>query len=231
MPVFWLSDENTEFPPAELTPEHGMLAIGGDLSPERLLRAYEKGIFPWFTEGEPIGWWSPDPRMVMFPDELRVSKSMRPYFNQQKFRVSFDQAFETVMRSCGSSRQKEAGGSGTWITEGMIEAYTELHRLGFAHSVEVWQEDELVGGLYGVALGKCYFGESMFTKVSNASKFGFIVLVEKLESLGFWLVDCQQVSRHLASLGARPITRADFMQIMEKNEDEPTLAGNWAALR
>jgi leucyl/phenylalanyl-tRNA---protein transferase len=228
MPVFWLSDENLYFPSPELAVAEGILAVGGDLSPARLLTAYRLGIFPWFNEGEPITWWSPDPRMVLFLTELKVSKSMRPFFNQQKFRVTFDQAFETVMTNCQEPRQKQW--YGTWITPEMLEAYCQLNELGFAHSVEVWKGEELVGGLYGVALGKCFFGESMFSKMSNASKFGFISLVKKLETLGFWIVDCQQQTRHLGSLGARPIAREEFLKILKKNESEPSMIGQWSGL-
>lgn len=228
MPVFWLSNENIGFPSPELASEEGILAVGGDLSPERLLTAYRMGIFPWFNEGEPVAWWSPDPRMVLFPSELKVSKSMRPYFNQQKFVATFDTAFETVMQFCQEPRGKHW--SGTWITPEMLEAYCRLHELGFAHSVEVWHQKQIVGGLYGVAIGKCFFGESMFSRVSNASKFGFIQLVKKLESLGFWLIDCQQQTRHLGSLGARPIARKDFLKILRKNELEPHLNGSLGGL-
>ncbi|MCC6722969.1 MAG: leucyl/phenylalanyl-tRNA--protein transferase [Saprospiraceae bacterium] len=225
MPIYWLSEENLQFPPAELATAEGILAVGGDLSPERLLKAYTKGIFPWFNEGDPITWWSPDPRMVLFPSELKVSKSMRPYFNQGKYELSFDKDFRGVMRNCQQPRSNQYGG--TWITNDMVEAYCQLHDLGFAHSVEVWQDDDLVGGLYGVAIGKCFFGESMFSRLSNASKFGFISLVKKLGQLGFWVVDCQQQTQHLGRLGARPIPRADFLAILERNEHEPTLQGNW----
>jgi len=225
MPVFWLSTEHNCFPSPTLAAEEGILAVGGDLSPERLLTAYSMGIFPWFNEGEPIAWWSPDPRMVLFPAELKISRSMRPYLNQQKFRATFDQNFESVMCHCQASRDGQWGG--TWITKDMVAAYCRLHEMGYAHSIEVWQGSELVGGLYGISLGKCFYGESMFAKVSNASKYGFIVLVKKLEALGFWLVDCQQQTRHLASLGARPISRTDFLEILEKNKAMPTLVGNW----
>ncbi|MBI1224609.1 MAG: leucyl/phenylalanyl-tRNA--protein transferase [Bacteroidetes bacterium] len=226
MPVFWLKNENIDFPSPELATEEGILAVGGDLSPERLLSAYRMGIFPWFNEGEPVAWWSPDPRMVLFPSELIVSKSMRPYFNQQKFKTTFDEAFEEVMQHCQKPRGK--GWSGTWITPEMLEAYCQLHELGYAHSVEVWdKEGQMVGGLYGVAIGKCFFGESMFTSVNNASKFGFITLVKRLKSLGFWLIDCQQQTRHLATLGAKPIARQDFLKILKKNELEKSLRGHW----
>jgi leucyl/phenylalanyl-tRNA--protein transferase len=228
MPVFQLSNERIIFPSPEFADPDGLLAFGGDLSAERLLLAYRMGIFPWFSQDDPILWWSPDPRFVLFPKELKVAKSMRSYFNQKKFEVTFDQDFEQVIRACQSSTRE--GQNGTWITPGIIEAYCQLHELGFAHSLEVWQDREIVGGLYGIALGKCFFGESMFTKVSNASKFGFITLVQKLERLGFWLVDCQQQTGHLQSLGARAIPRQAFLVILEKNEREETLQGNWSQL-
>ncbi len=205
---------------------NGILAVGGDLSPERLLTAYTWGIFPWFNEGEPIIWWSPDPRFVLFPDELKVSKSMRPYFNQKKFTVTLDTQFEAVMRGCQTTpRQWQYGG--TWITEDMVAAYVRLHELGYAHSVEVWKAEELVGGLYGVALGKVFFGESMFARETNASKFGFITIVKKLQEKGFQLIDCQQETNHLRSLGARAIDRKEFLAILQKNQAEETLVGRW----
>lgn len=206
----------------------GILAFGGDLSPERLLLAYQIGIFPWYNEEDPILWWSPDPRFVLFPNELKVSKSMRPYFNQKKFELTCDQAFEEVIRDCQAPRDGQH--FGTWITEDMVNAYNRLHELGYAHSIEVWQNGEMVGGLYGIALGKCFFGESMFSKVSNASKFGFIILTQKLEKLGFWLIDCQQQTGHLESLGARAIPRRDFLEILKKNEQEVTFKGKWLQL-
>jgi leucyl/phenylalanyl-tRNA--protein transferase len=227
MPIYWLNDDKHQFPPADHASEEGVLAVGGDLSTERLLTAYALGIFPWFNEGDPITWWSPDPRMVLFPSELKVSKSMRPYFSQGKYTLSVDKDFEGVMRNCQQPRGMHGG---TWITEDMVEAYVRLHELGYAHSVEVWQGDDMVGGLYGVAIGKCFFGESMFTRLSNASKFGFIYMVKMLEALGFWLIDCQQATSHLGSLGARPIHRADFLKIMERNRTQETLRGHWGAL-
>ncbi|MEN0002559.1 MAG: leucyl/phenylalanyl-tRNA--protein transferase [Bacteroidota bacterium] len=227
MPVFWLSDEYIDFPDPQLANEEGVLGIGGDLSTERLLLAYQLGIFPWYNPGEPIMWWSPDPRFVLYPDELKVAKSMRPYFNQKKFGLTFDTTFEQVMRSCQTTERKGQLYISSWITEEMIHAYVQLHQLGFAHSVEVWSGEALVGGLYGIAIGKVFFGESMFTKVSNASKFGFISLVRKLREQGFWLVDCQQQTHHLASLGAKAIKRKDFLDLLEKNIEEPTLVGSW----
>jgi leucyl/phenylalanyl-tRNA---protein transferase len=219
--MYWLPDDKILFPHPSLAEEDGLLAAGGDLSPSRVLFAYQKGIFPWYNEGEPILWWSPDPRMVLFPKALKISKSMRPYFNQSKFSVTYNQCFEQVIRTC--SQQLRNGQSGTWIIEDMINAYCQLHELGFAQSVEVWQADRLVGGLYGIALGKCFFGESMFTNVPNASKFGFISFVQKLEQADFQLIDCQQETKHLASMGAAPISRTLFLAYLSKNETEAAL--------
>lgn len=226
MPVFWLDDESLDFPAPELATPEGIIAVGGDLSAERLLTAYSEGIFPWFNEGDPILWWSPDPRFVLFPDELVVSRSMRPYFNQKKFQVTFDRDFEGVMRNCQQSNRNGQSGD-TWITEDMIQAYVQIHHLGYAHSVEVWQDGEQVGGLYGISLGKIFFGESMFAKVSNASKYGFITLVQNLREKGFVLIDCQQQTQHLGSLGARPISRKSFLQYLEENKKQETLTGSW----
>lgn len=217
MPIYLLPDDELVFPDPRLANPDGILAVGGDLSPERVLLAYRHGIFPWYNPGEPILWWSPDPRLVLFPEELRVSKSMRPFFNQKKFDWTIDRDFHAVIRSCQHNRREGQRG-GTWITEDIVEAFTQLHERGYAHSVEVWQAGELVGGLYGLALGKIFFGESMFTKVSNASKFGFICLVRRLHEWGFRLIDCQQETRHLKSLGARNITREAFMQYLAENE-------------
>lgn len=229
MAVFWLQEEQLAFPKPELADRNGLLAVGGDLSPERLLLAYQNGIFPWYNPEDYILWWSPDPRFVLFPSELKVARSMRPYFNQQKFQLTADRHFDQVMRLCGeASRKGQAGG--TWISEEMIEGYTRLHEMGFAHSIEVWQNGELAGGLYGIALGKCFFGESMFARVSNASKFGFIALTRRLEELGYELIDCQQQTGHLASLGARPIKRNEFLDFLKKNEEEPTHRGSWSEL-
>lgn len=210
MPVFRLSPELV-FPDVNLA-EDGLLAIGGDLSMERLLLAYKSGIFPWYSEDEPILWWSPNPRFVLFPNELKVSKSMSQLLKRNIFKVTFNQCFEEVMRVCGEVPRE--GQDGTWINEDMVRAYVELHKNGYAHSVEVWEDDKLVGGLYGVLLGKVFFGESMFYKVSNASKYGFIVFVEKLKSLGIELIDCQVPTPHLASLGAQNIEREDFIALL-----------------
>lgn len=227
MPIFSIGEE-LFFPPPYLANPDGVLAVGGDLTPERLLLAYETGIFPWFSPGEPIIWWSPDPRFVLYPEHLKVSKSMRPYLNGNKFQVSYDQAFREVMVNC--QQIYRPGQQGTWITPEMLEAYCELHRLGFAHSVEVWKEEQLVGGLYGISLGKCFFGESMFSKASNASKTGFISLVKNLSSRGFELIDCQVHTPHLESLGAQHIPRDLFLSQLSKGLEGETLQGNWSSL-
>lgn len=203
----------------------GIVAVGGDLSPERLLHAYRLGLFPWFSEDQPILWWSPDPRFVLFPADLKVARSMRPYFNQGKFTVTYDQDFRAVISACQEAYRP--GQYGTWITEEMLEAYCHLNELGFAHSVEVWKGDDLVGGLYGIALGRIFFGESMFARVSNASKFGFISLVRRLQKRGYVLIDCQQETRHLASLGAESIPRSTFLQYLAENDLEQTEKGPW----
>ena len=230
MPIYWLSENDLKFPHPELATEDGIVAIGGDLSPQRLLLAYQIGLFPWYNPNDPILWWSPDPRFVLFPENLKVAKSMRSYFNQNKFEVTYDTSFEAVIRGCQQNRRKGQAG-GTWISEEMIEAYVNLHNLGFAHSVEVWsQENELIAGLYGIALGKVFFGESMFTKVNNGSKYGFIKLVHDLQSQGFWLIDCQQETDHLKSLGAEPIPRVEFLEYLKKNESEKTLKGKWTEI-
>jgi leucyl/phenylalanyl-tRNA---protein transferase len=202
-----------------------MLAIGGDLTPEWLILAYRSGIFPWFNPEDPIIWWSPDPRFVLYPEALKVHKSMRPYFNQKKFTVTYDQQFEVVMRHCQNARRKGLGG--TWITEDMMSAYVRMHELGYAHSVEVWEAKNLVGGLYGIALGNVFFGESMFAEVNNASKFGFISLVQRLREEGFTLIDCQQQTRHLASMGAVAIPRKRFIEALQQNELVEWTLGKW----
>ncbi len=219
MAVFWLSEKDIVFPPVEFAEPDGLLAAGGDLSDERLMAAYRNGIFPWYNPGDPILWWSPDPRLVLFPEELKVSKSMRPYFNQHKFDLSYDQCFSEVIKACSSTFRPEQQG-GTWINENMIAAYTRLHESGIAHSVEVWKDGSLVGGLYGIGLGKVFFGESMFTRVSNASKYGFISLVRLLKANGYVLVDCQQETKHLVSMGARNISRKQFLQLVKENIDQ-----------
>lgn len=215
-----------DFPPPESANALGILAIGGDLSEVRLLRAYRDGIFPWYSAGEPITWWNPDPRFVLFPADLKVSKSMRPYFNKKKYLATVDRAFVEVIRSCQGVVRR--GQDGTWISEEMLAAYVRLHQSGYAHSVEVWDEHgQLVGGLYGVALGRVFFGESMFSHRSNASKFGFIWLVQQLETHGFVMIDCQVYTAHLESLGAGEIPRSEFLDILKINRTAASEIGNW----
>ncbi len=197
----------------ESTPE-GLLAVGGDLSTERLLLAYQRGIFPWFEDGDPILWWSPVERMVLFPDEFKVSKSMRNVINQGIFQVTFNKAFREVMLNCQSVKRE--GQYGTWISDDMIEAYCKLHELGKAMSVEVWQNKTLVGGLYGVDMHPVFCGESMFSKVSNASKMAFIALVNYLKTNNYTLLDSQIYNDHLDTLGCREIPREDFLKILKE---------------
>jgi leucyl/phenylalanyl-tRNA--protein transferase len=202
-----------EFPDVNLATPDGILAIGGDLSPATLLTAYRNGIFPWFEEDEPITWWAPDPRMVLFLDELIVSKSMRNILNRKTFKVTFNQNFKEVILNC--QKVKRAGQDGTWITNDMIDAYCTLNEMGIAKSIEVWQDEQLVGGLYGIDLKTIFCGESMFSLVSNASKVAFIALATHLKTEKYNLLDCQVYNPHLESLGCREIAREDFMKILK----------------
>jgi leucyl/phenylalanyl-tRNA--protein transferase len=211
--MYFLSRE-LYFPAVNNASPEGIVAIGGDLSPERLMLAYSNGIFPWFEDDEPILWWSPPERMVLFLDELKVSKSMRNIINRGVFKVTFNTAFREVITNCRDI--KRDGQPGTWITDDMTEAYCRLNELGFAKSVEVWQDDTLVGGLYGVDLGHIFCGESMFSKTSNASKIAFIALVKQLQASNYKLLDCQVHNGHLESLGAREIARDDFLEILNR---------------
>lgn len=221
----WLQRDSLNFPPLAkaMREPNGLLAAGGDLSAARLVQAYRHGCFPWFQDGQPILWWSPDPRTVLFPDELHVSRSLGKVLRQQRYRVTFDQDFTAVIRACAAPRSYT---DGTWITTPMQSAYIELHEQGIAHSVEVWQGDELVGGLYGLAMGRLFFGESMFSRADNASKVGFVTLVSKLQEWGFTLIDCQMPTQHLHSFGARAIARASFAEYLQRYLDQPSLA-NW----
>ena len=203
---------------------NGLLAVGGDLSPKRLIHAYRHGIFPWFNPGQPILWWSPDPRAVLFPDQLRVSRSLRKRLRQCAFQVTLDHSFEAVMRACAEPRLNQ---SGTWISEEMVQAYTRLHRQGLAHSVESWQDGALVGGLYGVAIGKVFFGESMFSRRTDASKVAFAWLVSQLQLWGFQLIDCQVETDHLASLGATTLPRHEFIDLLNRWCELPGHDGPW----
>lgn len=212
MPLFALEKE-LYFPPVHLAEPDGLLAIGGDLSRERLLLAYRSGIFPWY-EGAHILWWCPDPRFVLFPDELKVSKSMQQLLKRQAFTFTVNKAFAAVIEHCKSI--KRPGQSGTWITPAVEAAYTALHKAGDAHSAEVWLDGELVGGLYGIRMGQVFFGESMFSKMSNASKFAFISYAQLLKADGVQLIDCQVHTEHLGTLGARMIDRNDFITLLGK---------------
>lgn len=210
--MYYLLPNELFFPPPEKADRGGILAVGGDLSVARLKMAYGSGIFPWFDEDEPILWWSPEKRMVLFFDELAISKSMRSILNKQIFRVTFNQNFREVISSC--KKIARSGQIGTWITNDMLEAYCKLHEIGMAKSVEVWQNDELVGGLYGIDLGHIFCGESMFSKVPNASKTAFIALAQQLQSENYKLLDCQVYNEHLESLGCREIPRNEFLKIL-----------------
>lgn len=225
----WLQRDTLEFPPLDkaMREPNGLLAAGGDLSPDRLVQAYRHGCFPWYQQGQPILWWSPDPRTVLLPQALHVSRSLAKLLRQQRYRVTFDQDFAGVIRACAEPR---AYAEGTWITGSMQAAYIELHSRGLAHSVEVWDQDELVGGLYGLAMGQLFFGESMFSRADNASKVGFVTLVEHLRAWGFVLIDCQMPTQHLESLGAQSITRAAFAEYLSLHLDKSTCA-DWLARR
>lgn len=206
---------NEHFPPISDTDEHGLLAIGGELSIPRLIYAYKHGIFPWYDASQPVLWWSPDPRMVLFPKKLKVSKSMKQLLRKEKFTVTFNKDFRAVIDACAEIRRD--GQHGTWITREMIDCYSDLHELDMAHSVEVWENEDLVGGLYGIYLKdkQVFCGESMFTRKSNASKYGFITLVKKLIENGVKLIDCQVYTQHLESLGAEEIPREEFLKYLE----------------
>jgi leucyl/phenylalanyl-tRNA---protein transferase len=222
----WLEGD-TPFPPVQRALQHpnGLLAAGGDLSPERLLAGYRRGIFPWFSEDDPILWWSPDPRMVLFPPQLKVARSLAKAMRNRPHQIRFDHAFAAVIAACAAPRE---GASGTWITERMRDAYERLHRLGHAHSVEVWIDGELAGGLYGVALGRVFFGESMFTRARDASKMALVALVGRCRSEGIELIDCQMHTPHLESLGAREIPRREFAGRLLELVHYPRAPGNWS---
>jgi leucyl/phenylalanyl-tRNA--protein transferase len=219
-------DAEDPFPPVDtaMREPNGLLAAGADLSPGRLLDAYRHGIFPWFGEEDPLLWWSPDPRMVLFVDELHVSRSLRKTLRAGRFRVTADRAFSAVMAGCAEPRAEEEG---TWITTEMRAAYARLSALGYAHSIEVWLGDALVGGLYGVAIGRIFFGESMFARVSDASKVAFATLVDQLRRWDFRMIDCQMPTAHLASLGAREIPRREFLAEVERAVQAPPIPSPW----
>lgn len=225
--IHWLSlDHPQQFPNVEsaLDEPNGLLALGGDLSEERLLAAYRRGIFPWYSEGEPILWWSPDPRAVLFPSQINISRSLRKTLKRKLFDVTLDRAFPEVMSGCASPRD---GARGTWITPDLFHAFCDLHAHGYAHSVECWQGKRLVGGLYGLAIGKVFFGESMFSLVTDASKVALVHLVWQLQRWGFGVIDCQVGSAHLASLGAVEIPRHEFVHMLSNWCAAPSRTGRW----
>jgi leucyl/phenylalanyl-tRNA---protein transferase len=220
-------EPDTPFPQltSALQQPNGLLAIGGDLSPQRLREAYRRGIFPWFSAGEPILWWSPDPRMVLFPDELKISRSLSRRLRKRDYEVRFDSAFRSVMQACATTPRD--GQPGTWIMQEMVEAYCRLHQQGCAHSVETWIDGELAGGLYGVAIGRVFFGESMFHRVTDASKIAFVHLVRHLARQGFGMIDCQMKTSHLASFGAREIPRESFAERLGELINAAGSKGDW----
>ena len=221
----WLTSES-RFPPLHtaLTAPNGLLAVGGDLSPQRLIEAYRSGIFPWFNSGEPVLWWSPDPRMVLFPSKIRISKSLRKVLKKGGYEVRLDTAFRQVIEACAAPRLQQTG---TWIHDEVVSAYSILHEMGMAHSVEIWIGGELAGGLYGVAQGQVFFGESMFSRVPNASKIALVHLAGQLERWGFGMIDCQMKTAHLASLGAVEIAREEFSQRLKELVNYPAPAEKW----
>lgn len=224
----WLAGSG-DFPPLELAlaEPNGLLCAGGDLSPQRIVQAYRNGIFPWYSRGEPILWWSPDPRMVLIPSELRLSRSLRKTLRKGNYRIELDSHFPAVIRACAKAPRN--GQNGTWITAEMQDAYRKLHELGFAHSVETWVDDTLVGGLYGLAIGKMFYGESMFSHATDASKIALAHLTRFLDTQGYGLIDCQMNTPHLASLGAREIPRSDFIARLRALTAIPPLCGGWPA--
>lgn len=221
----WLRGDEP-FPPVAkaLKSPNGLLCAGGDLAASRLVEAYRHGIFPWYSEGDPILWWSPDPRMVLFPAELKVSRSLRKALERGTFEIRIDTAFRAVIEACAAPRTSHAG---TWIVPQMVDAYVRLHELGYAHSVESWRAGELMGGLYGIALGKVFFGESMFARATDASKVALVKLVERLSAAHYRVIDCQQATAHLASLGAREIPRKAFAQLLQESIQYPPTGERW----
>ncbi len=224
--MFRLKRHDVRFPPVDRASPEGLLAVGGDLCTERLLEAYRQGIFPWYNDDQPILWWSPDPRAVLFPDKLHVSRSLKRSLRSRVFSVTLDTSFWNVMKQCAGPRPQYPDG-GTWITGDMLDAYTRLHELGYAHSVETWQEGRLVGGLYGVAMGGAFFAESMFTQVDDASKVALVRLVRQLQAWNFRLIDCQQFSPHVSRFGAEEISRADFITHLNESLTLPDRLGRW----
>ncbi len=224
MPVHALGRQ-IAFPLVEMAEPDGLLAVGGDLSPARLIHAYTLGIFPWYGPGSPILWWSPDPRLVLFPEDMHIPRSLRRVLNSRLFQVSYDTCFDEVVAACATVDR--AQGPGTWLVPEMQKAYGLLHQAGVAHSVEVWERGALVGGLYGLALGRVFFGESMFHIRPNASKVAVVELIERLRTWEFQLVDCQQTTEHMQRHGAREIPRSLFMKVLQQAQEQPNLVGPW----
>lgn len=224
MPIFRLSDK-ISFPPPHFAGPEGLLAVGGDLSEKRILLAYHMGIFPWFSDDEPILWWSPDPRLVLYPSDIKISHRLRRTINQGIFQITSDTAFDRVIDACAQVRLQDH--QGTWIVDEMKDAYCRLFESGYAHSIEAWHHGKLAGGLYGLSFGGCFFGESMFARVSNASKVSLAALCDFLTELSFDLIDCQVTTGHLKRLGAMEISRAQFLKKLEQSLKRPTLRGKW----
>ncbi|MBF0234569.1 MAG: leucyl/phenylalanyl-tRNA--protein transferase [Desulfamplus sp.] len=214
-----------QFPPVHLARHDGLLCAGGDLSPQRLICAYQNGIFPWFSQGQPILWWSPDPRLVLYPDRINISKSLKKKIRKSYFTVTMDRAFESVINACAQFRDEKR--TATWLVDDMIEAYIELHKLGYAHSVETWKDGRLVGGLYGVSLGRVFFGESMFSHESDASKIALAALCSHLKHNDFDLIDCQVKSAHLIYMGAQEIPRRGFLRQLRTSVNKKAMIGIW----
>ncbi|RME67204.1 MAG: leucyl/phenylalanyl-tRNA--protein transferase [Nitrospirae bacterium] len=224
--MFYLDDRITEFPPPEYAEEDGLLAVGGDLRVERLLKAYKEGIFPWYSEGSPILWWSPNPRPVIFPERIKISRSLRQKIKKDIFQVTMDRAFERVILLCREVHLAKDGD--TWLTHEMIDAYVRLHSEGYAHSVETWMDGRLVGGLYGVSLGAAFFGESMFTTVSDASKVALVALTAQCKLWGFHFIDAQVRTEHIMRFGAVELPRSEFLMLLKKALNFPTKRGRWS---
>ena len=225
MPVYQLIPGIPLFPPVEEAEADGLLAVGGDLTKNRLLAAYRQGIFPWYEVGQPILWWCPDPRLVLFPEDLKISRSLGKVLRKGEFEIRFDSSFENVIKACANVRIEQ--GKDTWIIPEMQQAYTELHQEGYAHSVESWLNGELVGGLYGISLGQCFFGESMFSTVNDSSKVALVSLAEFSKQVGIKIIDCQMTTQHLLSLGAREIDRKSFLRKLNDYLKKPDIKGSW----
>lgn len=225
MGVYMLPDEGVDFPDPKWADPEGLLALGGGLSPQRLISAYANGIFPWYDDTTPILWWSPDPRFVLFPDKLHIPRSLRRVINSRKFTVTMDTVFPAVIRACATAPRPDQ--EGTWLVEEMIDAYRALHDMGIAHSIEVWRDDELVGGLYGISLGSAFYGESMFFREADASKVALVWLVRLLAQNGFTIIDCQQTTDNLGRFGAEEIPRFTFIRHIKRAMNTPTRQGQW----